>query len=358
MTKKTSKAKDNAPDGKLVELPPYGIFPDFYRRHGVGDGKIPGDWKHANSPQGEDAFSKWREDRLAEIRDGLWPEWVPGSGWQGKAAAFAAAMTKREIEIMTEQFVKADKLNQNPFGFDTDHPMATHLAHYEFEDGRLYGDLISYFHEMDENHDRPAIGRNFFLYENTPQDALTQKAFLDGISTAYSGKTNQFYFWFKQRLMRLRPFQAALIFGISEFQSRRAITAMHSSIVSGHASTGILIRCGALENWLYNGDVPELMLTSFKRYIMDVGDRRVFAGVHYPTDNISSWVLALKLIPHVFKNRPKAVMGIVLDAITKHSDVFNVIESQYQNDQHLGRAFTYLQRHLAAAEAEMNSLDQ
>jgi hypothetical protein len=38
----------------------------------------------------------------------------------------------------------------------------------------------------------------------------------------------------------------------------------------------------------------------FRQFVIDVGDRRVFAGVHYPSDNLASWYVAMRLIPRVF----------------------------------------------------------
>lgn len=326
----------------IDRLSPYGFAPEYYRHHGEGDGKIPGDWPYAGTPSGDQSFNEWRTEHLAAIRDHLWPEWVDGSGWTGNAASLAYKMTEREIAVMTEEFSKTNILGQAPNHCSSDY---THLDHYEFEDGRLYGTLLDKFRREDENPDKPRIGRNFFLYDHTPKDAPEQAEFLNAIAVSYTGKTNQFYFWFKNRLVRPRPYQVAQVFGQTDFTSRRALTALHSAIVSGHATTGIMIRCGALEQWLDKGNVPELRLESFSQYIMDVGDRRVFAGVHYPTDNISSWSLALSLIPKVFRHADR-IGAIVRSAIQEKSRVYKIIDRVYRNDRNLAHTAEFLDQYL------------
>ena len=324
-------------------LPPYGLSPDFYREPGEGFGRIPADWPGANTPAGEKAFDQWRHERLEAIRDHLWPEWVDGVGWQGGSAPKAYAMTVREIDVMTREFSKTDILDRPPTGAATGH---THHQHFEFEDGRTRGDILNELRgrvRNDPNY-KPPIGVNFFYYDPTLGES-EQEEFLDAVKDSYENKTNKFYFWFKSRLMRPRPYQVALMMGQRDFTSKRAATAMHSAIVSGHATTGIIIRCGALERWLNKGSVPEDRLKAFKQYIMDVGDRRVFAGVHYPTDNISSWTLALTLIPKIFSNAD-GIGTIVRSAIREHSGVYEVINRVYRKDADLAHAAKFLDPYL------------
>jgi hypothetical protein len=60
-----------------------------------------------------------------------------------------------------------------------------------------------------------------------------------------------------------------------------------------------------------------------QQFTVDIGDRRVFAGVHYPSDNLSSWYTALKLLPHVID--PSALASVrkfLWEAISLKSIVF------------------------------------
>ena len=65
--------------------------------------------------------------------------------------------------------------------------------------------------------------------------------------------------------------------------------------------------------------------------MVDWGDRRVFAGVHYMTDNIASWTLARRLIPHLFKH-PQQVEDLAVQAITRQSRVFSDIVQHFDPD--------------------------
>jgi len=65
-----------------------------------------------------------------------------------------------------------------------------------------------------------------------------------------------------------------------------------------------------------------------RQFTVDIGDRRVFAGVHYPSDNLSSWYTALKLIPHVFTEPTDAwVRDFLWKAIDLRSIVFGAIKN-------------------------------
>ena len=53
---------------------------------------------------------------------------------------------------------------------------------------------------------------------------------------------------------------------------------------------------------------------------VDIGDRRVFAGIHYPSDAIASWIVVKTLADHVFRN--SEVKGLLLEAIKTRSEVY------------------------------------
>ena len=62
-----------------------------------------------------------------------------------------------------------------------------------------------------------------------------------------------------------------------------------------------------------------------ERLITDVGDRRVYAGVHYPSDNLASWLVLTRLLEYYADTtqlRPifwKALQrSEVFHAISKH----------------------------------------
>jgi len=75
-------------------------------------------------------------------------------------------------------------------------------------------------------------------------------------------------------------------------------TGTHPSLISGHSIQGILLSRMVLEFWLQNNEIEkfdknDIQIKSLAQYAVNFGDRRVFAGVHYPSDNNASWFVAL-----------------------------------------------------------------
>jgi hypothetical protein len=63
------------------------------------------------------------------------------------------------------------------------------------------------------------------------------------------------------------------------------------------------------------------------QYAVDFGDRRVMAGVHYPSDNLGSWLLALDLIPRVCSPDTGAeVKRRIWTAISARSVIFRILK--------------------------------
>ncbi len=70
-------------------------------------------------------------------------------------------------------------------------------------------------------------------------------------------------------------------------------------------------------------DEPICGRSALQQFAVDIGDRRVFAGVHYPSDNISSWYAALRIIPHIFDGQSAATF--LWTAITTKSLVYGAL---------------------------------
>ena len=57
----------------------------------------------------------------------------------------------------------------------------------------------------------------------------------------------------------------------------------------------------------------------WSQFMVDVGDRRVFAGVHYPSDSLASWYCALVFVGRFYGAE---VRRFLWDAITTKSRVY------------------------------------
>ena len=112
------------------------------------------------------------------------------------------------------------------------------------------------------------------------------------------------------------------------FTYQDARTAVTPSMISGHCFETIMggaaAYCRAIDAGLGSDTIDALA-----RHTVDVGDRRVFAGVHYPSDNLSSWLTALLLMPIVCPD-PKAPTW-AWNAISSHSRVYQVISANTQD---------------------------
>ena len=69
-----------------------------------------------------------------------------------------------------------------------------------------------------------------------------------------------------------------------------------------------------------------------KQYMVDIGDRRVFAGVHYPSDNLASWFCALRLCDHFFSTAGQDAKTLMWEAISQHSAVYKAMASAIAKD--------------------------
>lgn len=204
-------------------------------------------------------------------------------------------------------------------------PAKPHLDHYRIED-----DL------------KIQLGVNYLDYDS----ALTPERYgaaLFTMSEAYTTKISGL-FRLKSQFLRPRPYQSSMILGHQNFQSRTCRSGVHPAFTSGHCVEGILFSCAILERWLDENDMPnETSIGSLAQYAVDFGDRRVFAGVHYPSDNLASWIIALDLIPRIFRN-PERIYTFARDAIIDRSRIFGVIQETFPSNSELSKSLDLLNK--------------
>lgn len=306
------------------EILPYGIFAGRYRTR-EGEDDIMVDWKPDQTDRLE-KFKKWRREKMNFIRDNFFPENDPDDPrkWIGAARDFAGEMTRLELDLMVRELgfshdKEVNDKNNEIYKFPkAGLPIENHLYHFKIEDD------ISI-----------AAGENFNLYDPTLTDyehRFMKKLAAEALGEADRSPTKgKGMFWFKFRLRRPRPHQAALWFNTPNFLCEIANTGFHSSAHSGHCLQGVLLGCAVLEGWLKNGfnieDNPE-RAAALAQYMIDWGDRRIFAGVHYPTDNVISWWLAFQLIPNVFRDH-RPIEQFLSEAIQKHSRIFEIVRDHF-----------------------------
>lgn len=310
-------------------LPPYGVFPPHLEGLANADNAM-ADWQpDVDNQSRQQNFIAWRNEIKSTLSDAIAPSFDRTTRqWQGAANTFIDASTKLELDTMVQklqgensQLPKTATLCDNPeFG-------TKHIDQFRVEDAPS----------------QPA-GINLKDYLCSLSSKQFEQA-RNTIDQAYNRKLSSL-FWLKREFVRPRPYQTALIFGFDNFHSEVAYSATHSAFYSGHCLEGMLFCAAVAETWMADPDsFDDDAFKALKQYAVDFGDRRVFAGVHYPSDNISSWYIALKLIPHVFAN-PLPVRQFVIDAVTQHSTVYQTIMQEYINHDELKLATTLLQSEL------------
>jgi membrane-associated phospholipid phosphatase len=93
----------------------------------------------------------------------------------------------------------------------------------------------------------------------------------------------------------------------------KSTSAWSPSAISGHAFQGLM---GCLAAYL---EFPEV--TAYRadlvKLAVDIGDRRVLAGIHYPSDNAMSWWVAFQCVKYVAKDdaQLKTMREFLRDAV-------------------------------------------
>ncbi len=150
---------------------------------------------------------------------------------------------------------------------------------------------------------------------------------------------------------RPRPQQAAFQMGISHFKHHQCLwsvhTGIHPALVSGHCIQGLLLACCLVEDTLEKyGYISEELSEKYAQYAVDVGDRRVFAGVHYMTDNIASWITVLRVIPWVFPENSRLLLDFVVRAIRGNSTNYQLAKQHFPEYDSLNSCWNFLQEEI------------
>jgi len=104
---------------------------------------------------------------------------------------------------------------------------------------------------------------------------------------------------FKAHFQRPRPLQTAWLIQC-EFRRDPTKTSETPSLISGHAVQGLIVGCTILESIRADEGLATGNRKGLQAWMTGIGDRRVMAGVHYPTDSLASWIVAAELVDCIF----------------------------------------------------------
>lgn len=283
------------PDTSVKQFPAWGVMPRHHVRNLAGAG-VPSRFTVSGRSGTASEWDAYIEREVELMADFLWPRFNQASGhWEGNAVRHMEALTQADMNLMDA--LRA-QLEDTALA-DGEWLGKTHLQLFETEDSSARPTLATYLPNLAPS-DRAA-------FENAVED--------------WFGIVAHAYLRFKAHFQRPRPYQAALLLNRS-FEYRQADTAVTPAMISGHAFQGLVVRCGAFMDTRHRLGGHAGRVTRLQQYGVDIGDRRVFAGVHYPTDNLSSWFCGLRLCDHLFGPDGQEAKDYMWQAISTRSRVY------------------------------------
>lgn len=263
------------------DFPPYGRMVHEYEADIRGDGTPPPDWS------GVMAWSDWRGKVLDILNAILWPRYdYPTRSWIGRAKSQMAQVTEVDFVLLKNLTPNIDERVPE---------LASRMTHYDLFMVEDEGDAVD-----------PATGvridrsldKTLRRYLEGKADAWTIDALASGFLPGLVAKAGSVDLQLKRFLQRPRAYQLCVMLGHEWFTHRHAKSAVTPAMISGHAFQGGLGGVAALYRATGLG-ASKHVLQTVARHAVEVGDRRVFAGVHYPSDNLASWIVALLISPLV-----------------------------------------------------------
>jgi PAP2 superfamily len=288
-------------------LPPWGQVEDSLYLTMILGAVVPIDWMPQDLTEPtRRKWCDWTRTLQADIAKWLWPVFE-GGVWHGEAAVGP---------LLDADFKLLDDLRDN-FGLPISslHPSSVQHCDLFTEEDDLSIDFATGYERYD-----PTL----------PPEVLKD---LPGIvAAAIADKVSTLDVQLKLVFQRPRPFQVARLQNRSPYSYTWARTGNTPSLPNGHCLQSVIGGCTAyvaLAEEELHGKAASIAV--LKQFMVDIGDRRVFAGVHYPSDSLASWYVAFQLIPRVFRplEQVLAARRFLWEALNEKSLVFGAIEAHW-----------------------------
>lgn len=292
--------------------PPYGHISRDYRLE-ADHQPVPPRFHVQGRPGTAAEWQRFVERETATLARWLWPRCERATkSWVGAATTLMDGLTQADLGLMKELSRKL----QDEASF----PIPD--AEGKLKPKGLERSHLDLFYTEDRSA-RPSQGIYLPALDAT-QLADFDKAVLDWLQ-GYGDA----HIFFKLQFQRPRPYQMSYLLSgaADDYVYRFGASAVTPSLISGHAFSGLVVRCGALLDKLPVVERQLHGLRRMKQYMVDIGDRRVFAGVHYPSDNLASWWCALRLCDHYYGTAGQLAKTWMWEAISEHSAVYSAIKA-------------------------------
>jgi hypothetical protein len=283
---------------KTQELPPYGVMEESIERS-IAKRPVPEAWLALDGANAQANYKAWRDTLVADLASLLWPTYDRARGkWTSPPDS---DLIDADFDLMKDLRLKMKEAVKGVASEPTTHE-------------------VFYAEEDDE---RTIFGARYERYDPA-LPVFLRESLTDILWSGCDRKMGSMHFQVKQEFQRPRPYQVAFM-QRRDFHHAWAKTGGTPSMISGHCLQGATGGCSAF--LLFGRSLDSVSLDVLKQLTVDIGDRRVFAGVHYPSDNLSSWYTAFKLLPHVVEASSVApAMAFLWEAISTKSDVFAAIQ--------------------------------
>ncbi|BDC48853.1 hypothetical protein F183_A11690 [Bryobacterales bacterium F-183] len=237
------------------------------------------------------AWPVWMDKIVKVLNECLWPSWDHANRtWAASATngPHMAAITRADFEIFAAMGVERG-LDERPKSPNAGADLPTHRVLFQIEDSGSGHPLFK------------QIGSYYGRYDTTLKKEvadLMPSSLIKNADRIFPANAR-----IKFLLQRPRPYQMSLLMpGIPPFPYLRATTALSPSACSGHTLYGLIGVAGVVDDWI--DECVKLTQSNhecLQQFAVDIGDRRVMAGVHYPGDNLSSWIIALAMSDYLFR---------------------------------------------------------
>jgi hypothetical protein len=241
---------------------PFGYMPDNFNE--ALSGPPPTAWRTGAEP-----FDSWIERILVTIQDEAWPVWNPTlRKWEGRSVSTGIELSKADLDSMAV--------------------LSRHFREPSRQDKR---DNNWWFWKEDDLFPQVTLKERFkeILGGGDDLNEKREATFASGGTARFNGSLS----WIlKDRLQRPRPHQMAHWLRLARPAFKLAWSAWSPSAICGHGYQGLMacLNVYLAEQWTPSQE------KGLQELAADIGDRRVFAGVHFPSDNVLSWWVAFNAI--------------------------------------------------------------
>ena len=256
----------------VLNLPPYGYMNNLWMWD-VAARRVPDGATIDGVQATPAAWAKRLRELAEELRADLWPWYdVKSAKWVGDSVATAVSLTHADFQVIAvlRGMMKEEVLcDGRKLG-------ATHQDMFESEDESKPG--VAPYPAMDA-----------YLAGMASDERLAVREAAKKKSVAMGPAPLRL----KEYFQRPRPSQVSFLWRL-KYDYELARSAVSPAMVSGHSLQGVVGRCGGYLAHRLALERAVGAVVGLQQAAVDFGDRRVFAGVHYPSDNLGSWYCALR----------------------------------------------------------------